>query len=361
MESKIVLDLMPHENNGRNSEGAFVQLKDGRILFVYSYYTSSDANDNAAASLAACYSSDNGETWTEPEILIDRGPADNVMSVSLLRLQSGKIAMLYLQKFFRRDAEGNVLSVDCLPTIRFSEDEAKTWSDAKLCLPTAGYYVINNDRMVQLKSGRLLLPMGFHRGYGRFMTSRAIDLILASDDDGATWFELKGWVLPPQELGSGLQEPGLLELNDGRLMLWARTDGGYQYRAFSDNGGDSWSVPEKYLDFPGPCAPLSIRRNPADGSLVAVWCDHSERRKQFPQPEASSWGRTPFAMMISYDDGKTWTDHLFIGTDPRVGYCYTGIFFTQDNSVLLSYCCGGVPPVDCVLSRTCIRKVRLAE
>ena len=36
---KIVLDLAPGENNPRNSEGAFITLKDGRIMLVYSRFS----------------------------------------------------------------------------------------------------------------------------------------------------------------------------------------------------------------------------------------------------------------------------------------------------------------------------------
>jgi len=37
------LELPPGAGNPRNSEGAFVSLKDGRVLFVYSHYTAAKA------------------------------------------------------------------------------------------------------------------------------------------------------------------------------------------------------------------------------------------------------------------------------------------------------------------------------
>lgn len=36
---KTVLQLNPGENNPRNSEGDFVRLKDGRIMFIYTHFT----------------------------------------------------------------------------------------------------------------------------------------------------------------------------------------------------------------------------------------------------------------------------------------------------------------------------------
>ena len=45
-----------------------------------------------------------------------------------------------------------------------------------------------------------------------------------SDDEGQTWQEAATWWGPPVRSGSGLQEPGLVELADGKLFGWARTD-----------------------------------------------------------------------------------------------------------------------------------------
>ena len=45
---EIVLRLDPKDGNPRNSEGDFIQLKDGRILFVYTHFTKG-SGDNAGA------------------------------------------------------------------------------------------------------------------------------------------------------------------------------------------------------------------------------------------------------------------------------------------------------------------------
>ena len=56
--AKIVL-LPPGPGNPRNSEGDFIQLNDGRILFVYTHFTGG-GDDHSAAHLAGRYSSDGG-------------------------------------------------------------------------------------------------------------------------------------------------------------------------------------------------------------------------------------------------------------------------------------------------------------
>lgn len=57
---------------------------------------------------------------------------------------------------------------------------------------------------------------------------------------------------------SGLQEPGVVELKNGVLWAWARTDLGRQYEMFSMDGGEHWSDSQPSW-FTGPCSPLSVK------------------------------------------------------------------------------------------------------
>ena len=45
MLGKIICDLAPKKNNPRNSEGAFIELKSGRIMFAYTHYLGDDGDD----------------------------------------------------------------------------------------------------------------------------------------------------------------------------------------------------------------------------------------------------------------------------------------------------------------------------
>ncbi len=57
---QTVFKINSSENNPRNSEGDFINLKDGRILFVYSHYYGTSSSDHATAYLAGRYSDDGG-------------------------------------------------------------------------------------------------------------------------------------------------------------------------------------------------------------------------------------------------------------------------------------------------------------
>lgn len=83
LPKQIVLDLHAHDNNPRNSEGDFVTLKDGRILFIYTKYSGAGGSDFAPADLVARYSADGGQTWTEEdEVVVKNEGKTNVMSVA---------------------------------------------------------------------------------------------------------------------------------------------------------------------------------------------------------------------------------------------------------------------------------------
>jgi hypothetical protein len=251
------------------------------------------------------------------------------MSVSLLRLKSGRLALFYLVK--------NSLH-DCRPYIRFSPDEAQTWTEPKLVVQAPGYFVLNNDRVVQLTTGRLIVPVAFHRSKHsdpkdwKSFDGRGIAIWYLSDDEGQTWTEAATWWAAPVHSGAGLQEPGVIELADGKLFSWARTTLGAQYGFTSADRGKTWTAPEP-TSLKSPCSPASIKRLPGSSDLLCVYNDHSG---DFPFPKNR---RTPLVAGISPDGGKTWPVRKMLEPDPDGWYCYTAIHFV-DDAVLLGYCAG---------------------
>ena len=61
---EVALNLPPSKDNPRNSEGDFVTLKDGRILFIYTHFTGG-GRDDSSAYLASRVSKDGGKTWSK--------------------------------------------------------------------------------------------------------------------------------------------------------------------------------------------------------------------------------------------------------------------------------------------------------
>ncbi len=352
----ITLDLRPGAGNPRNSEGAFLTLPDLSILFVYSKFVGDSSNDDGVAAIASRISGDGGRTWSDDRILFTASDhqARNIMSVSLLAMQNGDIGLFYAIRQGWHDTRLH---------LRRSSDQGRTWSAAVPCMPCPGYFVTNNDRVIRLAGGRILVPANYHRMKGfdptdwRSFDGRGMPCLFYSDDDGASWQEGRGTCstcLPHSQ--SGLQESGLLERQNGAVWQWMRTDAGCQYEAFSVDGGDNWTIPTPSR-FTAPCSPLSMKRMPGSGKLLAVWNPIPNYIGRAIQK--AGWGRTPLVLATSADDGATWTEPFVIEDDPAHGYCYTAIHFTAD-AVLLAYCAGG-PEDGICLARTVVRRIPLVQ
>ena len=351
MNSSIVLEIPPKEGNARNSEGAFIDLTDGRILFIYTKYIGNSFKDNARAGLAAYLSNDGGVTWHEEgTILAPEENMLNLMSVSLLRLLNGDIGLFYLVGLGSNDTRLHLCR---------SADEGKTWSKPICCIPGSGYYVTNNDRVIRLTSGRIIIPAAFHRLKGDNLKDmysldfRGITCFFISDDDGYTWREATNFCsLNAANTKTGLQEPGVVELKNGTLYSWSRTDLGVQYEMLSPDNGETWTAPSPSF-FTSPCSPLSMKRCPGNGYLFAVWNpipEYNTRKTGF----YGGGGRTPLVGAFSNDEGRTWDNITTIEDNEEEGYCYTAIHFIKEG-LLLAYCSGGKKDASC-LARLRLRR-----
>lgn len=330
-EPVLALQLLPGPDNPRNSEGDFIGLKDGKIMFVYSRFTGSSASDFGSSHLAARWSDDGGATWTaDDKIIVENEAATNVMSVSLLRLKNGKIALFYARK--------NSIA-DCIPMMRISEDEGKSWGPAVACITDhPGYYVLNNARVIQLPGGRLLVPVALHNTKTQGLSFEELEkkfnnygilYCYYSDDEGKTWKRSSGIEVPE---GIMAQEPGLIELKNGAVMMYIRTDAGMQYISYSKDKGKTWgkAVPS---NIPSPLSPATIVRDPATGHLVLIWNNFGIMGLKYGK-------RSPFNIAISDNEGLTWKNIKTLHDNPDGHYCYTAARFIDGKQLFLSYCAG---------------------
>jgi hypothetical protein len=179
----------------------------------------------------------------------------------------------------------------------------------------------------------LIAPIAFEFENLSFGSSPDITMWYYSDDEGATWKNARTWWPMPILSHSGLQEPGVVELADGSLFSWSRTDQGRQYGFRSSDDGLTWSAPEP-TELMSPESPASIKRLPNSSALLAVYNDHSGR---FPYPTAhGSKTRTPLVAAVSFDGGRTWPARKLLENDPEFNYHYIAIHFV-DDAVLLGY------------------------
>jgi sialidase-1 len=288
-------------------------LKDGRLMLAWTDFYTSAGSDWGAARISALFSKDRGASWADKTTLQENIGKMNVMEPDLLRLRSGKIAFL----FCRKNNEA-----DCLPMARFSTDDGKNFTEPKPIpvSPYPSYTGMNHDRLIQLRSGRLVLPLWYTLDYrvDRHILAR----VYYSDNDGSTWKQSTTLIDIPDSK-AGAQEPGVVELKDRRLLLWIRTDKGSIYRCYSSDQGETWSVPEP-MHIDSPLSPQSIKRIPSTGHLLLTWNNSKDKR-------------FPLTVAISRDDGKTWEHIKNLDEDPAHTYAYTSIEFLRDRALFTYY------------------------
>ena len=300
----------------RNGEADMIRLKNGDLLLAYGRWNKGQS-DFDTAEVWCKTSADGGKTWGNDRVLVPNEGKLTTFSVSLLRLKTGDVLISYVVKDSRED---------CNVFFRTSTDDCKTWSSRrKFEMPSgySGYTGINNARLIQLKNGRILAPawdVGFAES--RVM----LGFTLYSDDNGATWrksADVDMRTLDPNDK-VGSQEPGVIELKDGRVLMLIRNSFGCIAKSYSSDHGETWSKPELIPELEAPVAPSSINRIPKTGDLLLIWNRNKKERR-------------PLNSAISRDEGKTWENIRVVDDGdgrPWPGFAYTSITPVDDNIIL---------------------------
>ena len=242
---------------------------------------------------------------------------------SLLRLANGNIMLSY------------IYPTDAVPDYghnyyRLSGDEGKTWTDQFIMTPHPGYVAVHNDRLTTLSTGRIL-AVAQCRAYNRADDHAGyVGLAFFSDDQGKSWRASKNMVdMQPIEV----QEADAVELKDGRVMMFARTYNGHPVRAYSRDGGETWSKGEIIKELVQPYAGFpSVRRIPSTGDLLFVFCGG----KATPLGGGSPL-RCTLTCAISQDEGKTFIHQRNIAHDPKNDFGYQCIEFLTKDLALVGY------------------------
>ena len=340
-----VLFLTTGERNPRNGEGSLIRLNDGRIMYAYTDYYGTEGDDHATARISAYYSSDEGESWVGGGVLVAKDDeAMNIMSVSLLRMQNGDLGVAYLRKSMKGEA------LLCMPYLVRSSDEGKTFGEPVCCAASDGYYVVNDDRLVRMSNGRILLPAAYH-GESGLRARAGVLKVLYSDDDGASWKLSSDTVKSPYDDNIQLQEPGVYELPDGRVWMWCRTAYGHQYQCFSADNGDRWSAVEPAFRFTSPDSPMQVRIVGEYTAAVFNPIGYNcliEGREMWKSPK-----RTPYVCALSRDGGLSFIDNkktfcnggfddfinsTYLLEDDRTNsYCYPAILEVEGGFLVAYY------------------------
>lgn len=304
------------DEHPRYTEGSIVRLADGSLLYGVTQFIGK-GSDFSTAQIVARRSTDGGRHWGPPRVLQESTGKMNVMSLTLRRLeqpQSDAVAMFYLQK---NDFD------DLRVMLRVSSDETETFGPPRRVTAEPGYHVMNNDRVVRLSSGRLLVPVASTPDVRR--VNHFVSRCWISDDAGATWRMGKGAVDAAKR---GAMEPEVIELRDGRVLMIVRTQLGWIGASYSSDRGDTWTPIERLGDLVAPEAPATLRRIPATGDLLLIW------NNTYQAGAGHGGKRTPLTAAVSSDEGRTWRHVRNLEDDPDRTYAYVSLEFVGPRAVM---------------------------
>ena len=184
---------------------------------------------------------------------------------------------------------------------------------------------------IQLRSGRLLVPIWLSTGTGGGAHRPSVVSTLYSDDEGRTW--KAGEIIPATSDVVNPNETTAAELSDGRVMLNIRHEGKDHHRAVcvSKDGSGGWSAPRLDAQLPDPIC---------EGSLVRAARGREKPLLLFSNPDSATQGqRRNLTVRVSRDDGETWSASRSV--EPEVS-AYSDLAAAPDGTLFCLYERGGL-------------------
>ena len=260
---------------------ALRQLPNGDWVIIF--MTGGDHEPRIENYIAVCRSKDRGATWSKPERVLRFD--DRACLLSEVIVHAGEIRIIGQSHLGYFD--------DWQVFVLTSRDNCHTWSKPLPFTPMPRRAFLRN--LCISTWGEWLLPF---QSYDTVPDASASPLrdgsientrngALISNDEGRTWTKSADTGPTP-----GMAEPNLVELSDGRLVMFIRAGGtgSIKYSESADRGR-TWSPPER-TNIPSPGTKFRLHRL-SSGRIVLI---HN------PNPSV----RNPLALWASDDDMKTW-------------------------------------------------------
>lgn len=300
----------------RGMPGDVAALEAGRLLLCYT--------SQQGRGIVGRHSEDQGRTWGEEFVLLPNPSRPSsargyYCHPSFVRCPNGDLLLSY------------IYGSESLPYYghnyyRRSVDQGRTWSEQFILTPTPGYCIMHNGKLRVLSTGRIVPPCEFKKYYPADRDHEGyVAVVFYSDDNGYSWHQARNDVdMHPHEA----QEPHIVELENGTLLMIFRTYDLKVGQAFSPDMGVTWSAGELRDDLPLPphSSALSVDRIPSTGDLLLIRASGSCDGRR----------RAPLTACLSSDEGRTWGHARNIGPDPEEDYGYQSVTFV-DGLAVISY------------------------
>lgn len=256
------------DSNGKYPD--IVELEDGTLLMA----------DEGTGML----SDDGGTTWKSAS-----GYDTSYFGKNAIVLQSGKLLCVK-----RSSASGAKTSMDLA---YISSDGGKTFSGPFQIQGKKSYRIAMNCKLTQASSGRVFFVTG---ETGHAVEHSARTGIYYSDNDGMTWKKPKTEI-NYMTTGMNLQEGCVVDLGNGTLRLYVRSDMGFLYYSDSTDNGETWDLDFKPTQFASVCSAFNVERDPDTGYIWLAWeynCENDNGTVQYP--------RTRVGLAVSTDNGESY-------------------------------------------------------
>ncbi len=276
-------------------------------------------------------SRDGGRSWENTAPFDPEGKMQPSDSGAFLRTRKGTLIAAFSNRAERANWNWDARTHDSpgasIPTyVVRSMDGGKSWQDLqRLHTPWTG---ANRD-MIETRDGRVVFTsMQMRHNPGRHTV-----LTYASDDEGESWQASNIIDLGGVGNHGGVTEATLVELKDGRLLKYIRTNWGQFWLAISTDGGRYWH----------PYGPAGIDASSAPGALLRlesgrialVW------NRFYPEGQTEvelrggdgNWSATPtsnyrheLSISFSSDECESWSAPAVIARNPEGEVSYPYLF-----------------------------------
>ena len=280
------------------------ELPDGS--WIISLLAGDDFEPSPKNYIGLTRSLDQGKTWSPLE------PVDTTFPRSGLTSGQGATEIMTIGNrttmFFSTHSQ--TWGRDWQSWMMHSDDLCKTWSKPEPMPGRLARFTFIRGHIVT-KDGRIIIPFQHYEGPPAgtappeaedkpwhkalfHYVSNPRNGVLISSDGGKTYIEHGDIRLTPDERYHGWAENSIVELSDGRLLMIIRADrlGGMLFKAESKDGGITWPDYASITPIPNP------------GSKAMLYSLGGDRVALLHNPNSKH--RSPMALWISFDGGKTW-------------------------------------------------------
>lgn len=290
---------------------AIVTTTEGTLL-AFAEGRKNGCSDTGDIDLVMKSSKDNGQTWSELQVVWDDGKRVCGNPAPVVDASTGTIHLLSTWNL-GEDHERAIIDGLSQDTRRVfvmsSDNEGMSWTPPQEITSTVKqvnwtWYATGPCHGIQLTQGsakgRLLIPCDhIEKGSKKYFSHT-----IYSDDHGFSW-KLGG--ITPQDQ---VNECTLAELSDGKLILNMRNyDRTQKSRkiSFSEDGGLSW----------GDIAPDSVLIEPiCQASMLSVFAEEGDHYTLCFLNPANENMRQSLTLRTSRDEGKSWTESLVLHEGP---------------------------------------------